>query len=101
MPLTTIVIEKSNKPDKKLMATVGNKKIHFGNSSYEDYTIHKDIKRKENYISRHAKREDYTKQGIDTAGYYAKYVLWNKPTIQASIKDLNKKYTDIKFKLKQ
>ena len=96
----TIIIEKSNKPDKKFVATVNNKHIYFGAKGYEDYTIHKNKDRKEKYLARHSKREDYTKQGIDTAGYYAKYILWNKPTIQASIKELNTKNKYIKFKLK-
>jgi hypothetical protein len=96
-----ILIEKSKNPKKKYVATVGNKHIEFGAAGYSDYTVHKNIERKERYLARHSKREDYTKQGIDTAGYDAKYVLWNKPTIQASIKDLNTKYKDIRFKLKQ
>ena len=100
MPLT-ITIERSNKPDKKYLATVNNKHIHFGNSKYHDYTIHKDNDRKERYIARHKAREDYTKQGVATPGHLSRFILWNEPTIQQNINKLNKKYTDIKFKLKQ
>ena len=36
--------------------------------------------------------------GIETARFYSRWVLWNMPTIESSIADLNKKYKDIKFK---
>ena len=100
MPLT-ITIEKSSKPDKKYLATVNDKKIYVGAKGYEDYSIHKDNIRKERYIARHKAREDYTKSGVATAGYLSRFILWEEPTIQQSINKLNKKYTDIKFKLKQ
>ncbi len=47
-----IVITPSIKNDKKFTATINdtknnnNKKIHFGAKLYEDYTIHRDDKRK-------------------------------------------------------
>jgi len=57
--------------------------------------------RKNRYVQRHKNmNEDWTKSGIKTAGFYAKHVLWNKPTLKESIKDLNDKYKDIKFVLK-
>lgn len=96
----TITISKSDKPNKKYKASVNNKNIHFGAASYSDFTKHKDEERKERYINRHKKNEDWTKSGIDTAGFYSRYVLWNKPSIKQSIDDLNKKYKDIKFVLK-
>ena len=46
------------------------------------------------------KNEDHTKSGISTAGFLSAKILWNKPTIEASISDLNKKYKDVKFKYK-
>ena len=42
-------------PSKKYTAIIGKKSIHFGAAGYEDYTIHKDDKRKELYIKRHEK----------------------------------------------
>ena len=38
------------------------------------------------------------KDGVDTAGLYSKNILWNKPTVQASVADLNNKYKNITFK---
>ena len=95
-----VIIKKSNKPDKKFDAVIdGKKTISFGAKGFSDYTLHKDPERKNRYVQRHKNNEDWTKSGIDTAGFYAKHVLWNKPTLKESIKDLNKKYKDVKFKL--
>jgi hypothetical protein len=96
-----VIIKHSSKKDKKYDAVIdGTKTVSFGAAGASDYTIHKDAARKQRYIDRHKNREDWSKEGIRTAGFYARNVLWNKPTIQESIKDLNNKYKDIKFKLK-
>ena len=97
-----IEISKSNKKDKKLMAVIdGKKTIHFGSSAHSDYTKHKDPDRKARYIDRHKKNDNWGKTGVDTAGWMAKKMLWNMPTLEASVKDLNKRYKDINFKLKK
>jgi len=72
--------------------------VHFGASGYSDYTLHKDDDRKDKYIQRHKKNENWN--DIKTAGFYAKHILWNKPTIQESIKDINKKYKNINITYK-
>ena len=96
-----IEISKSNKKDKKLMAVIdGKKTIHFGDSNYSDFTKHKDESRKDNYISRHRTRENWGKTGVDTPGFYSRWVTWNKPTLQASVNDLNKRFSQMNFKLK-
>ena len=96
-----VIIKHSSKKDKKYDAIIdGKKTVSFGAAGASDYTIHKNESRKQMYIDRHKKREVWSKDGIKTAGFYAKNVLWNKPSIQESIKDLNNKYKDIKFKLK-
>ena len=64
-----------------MILTPDNKKIHFGSPTHENYTIHNDDKRKELYIARHRKREDWTKTGLNTAGFWAKHILWNKKKI--------------------
>ena len=65
-------------------------KIYFGAKGYEDYTTSKDKKRKQLYIDRHKKREDWADPM--TAGFWAKHVLWNKETINQSIEDIEKKH---------
>ena len=46
------------------------------------------------------KNEEWTKVGIKTPGFYAKHVLWNKPSLKASVDDLNKKFKIVHFILK-
>ena len=46
--------------------------------------------RKSLYYARHIKREDWTKPM--SAGTLSKYILWNKPTLKASIADYIKKF---------
>lgn len=73
--------------------TVDNTKktVSFGASGYEDYlSYHKDDKRKENYIKRHAKNEDWN--NIYTAGFWSKWLLWNQTTLKKSIRDVEKLY---------
>jgi rhamnogalacturonyl hydrolase YesR len=70
-------------------------KHYFGSEGSKDYTLHdKNIKdkRKELYLNRHRKRENWTKSGIHTSGFWSRWILWNKPTINESIKDIEKKF---------
>ena len=92
-----IFISKSSRKDKKLKAVIDNKKtIHFGASGYSDYTKHKDDNRKDAYIQRHKKNENWA--DFETAGFYAKHILWNKPSILESVKDTNKQFKNIHIK---
>ena len=69
------------------------KTVKFGAIGYEDYTVHKDDSRKQKYIKRHSGMgEDYSANGIDTAGFWAMHLLWNKPTLEASLNDIMKKF---------
>jgi len=83
----------STRVDKKFMViTPSGHKIHFGASGYSDFPHHKDEERKQRYITRHEKNEDWTITGIDTPGFWARWLLWNKPTIQQSILDIDQKF---------
>ena len=96
-----IELSKSNNKNKKFKAVInGDKTIHFGHSQYQDYTTHNDDQRKKNYIARHS-NEDHSKKNVASPAFLSRHILWNKPTIQASINDLNKKYADIKFTFKR
>ena len=105
-----VVIKKSTKPKKKMMAIFtrdnGRKKtdriakqsrtrawrrvIHFGSAGMSDFTKHKDIERKRRYEARHKKRENWNDPL--TAGALSKWILWNKPSLRESIKDFKKKF---------
>lgn len=92
-----IVIRKSDKPEKRYVATVGDRAIHFG-SRYDNFTIHKDDMRKKLYLDRHKKREDWTKEGIETPGFWSRWLLWNKPTLSSSAKNIEERF-NVKVKL--
>jgi hypothetical protein len=84
---------KSDQQDKKyFIVTFTGKRVYFGATGYEDFTMHKDEKRKEAYIRRHANREDWTKSGIDTPGFWSRWYLWNLPTAKASYEDIKKRF---------
>ena len=56
-----IEISKSNRDD-KLKAVIDDKKIiHCGQAGASDFTKHKDPERKERYIDRHKKNENWGK----------------------------------------
>jgi hypothetical protein len=90
--MTTIHLTKSHRADKKYMVNVDGKVTHFGATGYSDYTIHKDPERKQRYINRHQAREDWTKSGIHTAGFWSRWLLWGEPTLPASIKAIERKF---------
>lgn len=64
--------------------------VAFGSWGYEDYTTHGDPKRKERYLKRHRANEDWNDPR--TAGALSRWILWNKPTLEASIKDYIKRF---------
>ena len=72
--------------------------LSFGASIYQDYTIHKDEGRRQRYISRHKKTEDWTANDIQTAGFMSRFLLWNLPALQDSIRDTNRHF-NINIKL--
>jgi hypothetical protein len=83
---------KSNRANKKYYVREldGNKTIHFGDSRYADYTMHRDENRKARYLNRHQKREDWN--DVSTAGFWSRWLLWNQKTIKSSIKHLEKMF---------
>ena len=107
--LFSVEILPSSRNDKKFMAIFKNKdkknikKIHFGAKGYRDYTLINDKKSQfyiENedkrnevrtlYIDRHKKRENWNK--ADNGGSLSRWILWNKPTFDASLADYKKKF---------
>ena len=87
-----VVITKSKKPDKKYDALInGSKTISFGQKGASDFTKHKDKDRKEAYIVRHKKNENWNASGVKTAGFWSKNLLWNKKTLKDSVDDINKR----------
>jgi hypothetical protein len=78
----------------------GKKTVHFGASGMNDYTKHHDDERKQRYIDRHKKTENWGTTGYESAGFYAKHVLWNKKTLKASVDDMNKQFKHLTVKMR-
>ncbi len=85
-------ITKSTRASKKVMATFydeAKKKVkttHFGASGYEHYSGgHQDLQRKMNYLERHEKKENWN--DYMSVGNLSRWVLWNKVSLNESIKD--------------
>ena len=91
----TYHLYKSTNKNKKYMIQFINqiskksKTIHFGAAGYTDFLLSKDTKKKESYNSRH--RHDNI-NNPNYAGFYASNLLWNKPSLSASIADTNRRY---------
>jgi hypothetical protein len=66
------------------------KTTRFGQDGASDYTRHKDDERKQRYIDRHRKRENWNNP--TSAGALSRYVLWNKKSVNASVSDYKRKF---------
>ena len=70
-------IQYSDKPEKKYIITnINNKKIYIGSSIYQDYLIHNDKTRRDNFRSRFKKLFEKNKNNIDSAIYFSYLLLW-------------------------
>jgi hypothetical protein len=90
-----LYITRSKHKNKKYDLLDSNKKyvLSFGASMYSDYTIHKDEARRQRYITRPQKNEDWTANGIQTAGFMSRFLLWNLSTLQESVRDTNRRFS--------
>lgn len=71
-------IEKSTRAGKRFMATYANGKVvHFG-SNGKSYIDHGDKAKREAYLARHKKRENWNDPF--SAGALSRYLLWGDST---------------------
>lgn len=91
-----ISLKDANDNKHKYVVTLLNKEtgrektVRFGAFGMSDYTIHKDDKRKNNYIARHEVRENWADPS--TAGFWSRWILWNRPSVSSSLKDTINKF---------
>ncbi len=92
-------IKRSTRNDKRYQAIFtdsdGNTTIkHFGyfnnNKTGSTFLEHGDEDKKKAYIARHRVNENWA--DYKSPGSLAKHILWNKPTLTASINDYKKKF---------
>ena len=73
------------------------KTVDFGAKGMGDFTIYSKSKpeeaekHKEKYIARHSKMGEDWNDPL-TAGFWSRWLLWSKPTIQESLKDIKKRF---------
>ena len=85
-----IKLDKSDNIKKKFVATFYDedknkvKTTHFGSAGMSDYTINKDDSRKELYLNRHKKNENWN--DFTSAGSLSRWILWNQKTLELSLK---------------
>ena len=87
-----VKLTKLTKGDKKFSAVFFDKEgkklntVRFGARGMSDFTIHKDPERMRRYIDRHEKREDWTRAGKYTPGFWSRWLLWSKPSFTDALK---------------
>ena len=78
-----------------LETDTGNRRtIHFGDAHSKDYTLYSPLEREDRkklYIQRHKVNEDWNDPL--TAGFWSKHILWNLPTVTASLQSTKRKYS--------
>ena len=79
----------SKAKNKKWTIITNEKTIHFGDSRYSDYTINKDPKRKQAYLSRH-RAEDW--QDLTKPGAWSRWLLWEETSLSEAINKMSKKF---------
>jgi hypothetical protein len=87
----------TDKKHKYLIITDTGKKIRFGAAGYNDYTTYyKEFgkqtadEHKLRYIKRHQERENWGKSGINSAGWWSRFLIWE----ESNIKDAYRKIKD-------
>lgn len=70
--------------------------VHFGAAGYSDFTLHRDVARRDRYLARHRARETWTLAGVRTPGFWARWVLWNEPSVGASLRSLARRFPGLR-----
>lgn len=121
-----VILQKNPGGLKKWRAVLPDgKKVDFGLKGYSDYTIHKNPLRMRSYVMRHggvassnlkkstdekyvqdkmlnvktSTKENWSKNGIYTPGFWSRWLLWSHPSINAAKREISKKF-NVKFQPK-
>lgn len=81
---TVHLLRSNNNVHKYVAIFPDGKKVRFGRKGYSDYTIHKDRTRMLRYLVRHKTRETWGSGGKYTAGFWSRWFLWSKPSIEGA-----------------
>ena len=85
-------ITQSDRKDKRYTAIFDNgKQVHFGLKGGQAYIDHMDKLKRENYLKRHIKRENW--DDPYTAGSLSKWILWGESSnINKNLIDFKKRF---------
>ena len=115
----TVVITRSPNRLKKFRAIVSDgsrtTSVDFGQAGASDYTLHKEFPRMVRYVARHAhpsdlegvrniERVNSTKErwgidGIRTAGFWSRWLLWSKPSLRGAARGVESKFRNVRIRL--
>jgi len=89
-----VALKRSPNPKKKYRVTFEDgSHVDFGGKGYSDYTIHGDPSRMKRYLARHGRMgETWTKNGMKTAGFWSRWLLWSKPSMTGAKKLMTRRY---------
>ena len=65
----------------------------FGAVGMDDYTKTHDTEQRLRYLIRHRKNENWNNP--KSAGALSRWILWNLPTIEASLRDYKKRFPNV------
>ena len=91
----SVVIKKSTKPEKKLMAVFSldngrTRTTHFGLSGADDYTKTKDKAQRSRYLARHRRNENWN--APMTAGALSRWILWSATSRSLALSKYKKRF---------
>ncbi len=94
-----IEVTRSSAKGKKYTAELpSGKKVHFGAKGYQDFTQHRDEARRKNYLARHGGGgQDWGNR--ETAGYWSRWLLWEKGSLESAAAALRKKGVAVKLRV--
>ena len=88
--MINVIITRSPNIKKRFRIHFVDNHMDIGSSLYENYTMHQNEARKKAYLKRHVKNEDWS--NFYTKGFWARWLLWNEPTIEKAIKIIENKF---------
>jgi hypothetical protein len=94
---TSVTLSPAHDGKHKLVAHVREdgkeRTVRFGAAGMSDYTQHHDKARRARYLARHQKRENWSRSGRLTPGFFSKHLLWGPTTsLDRNLRIMRRKY---------
>jgi hypothetical protein len=93
--MISATLSQSGRKNKRLKVVVRDyirkKTIHFGAKDGQTYIDHKNDEKRDNWIARHSEINTDWEDPF-TAGFWSRWVLWEKKSLSAALKNVVKKH---------